>query len=278
MRVFTAWCSAAGRCPLPATTETVQAYLTDLIGHGRKITTAERHAVAIHRIHREAKLDSPCGEPVRTLLAGAKRILCQQPNQKDPLQLGHLRKIVETVGTRSPISARNCAIVVFGFATALRRSNLVALTLEDLTFTDEGVLVRVKREKQDRKGKVRVLAVPNGKGPLCPVKILRQWLAWRGEKPGPLFQRVLGGHVNGKPILGTRLGQIVQQCAAAIGLDPKKYGAHSLRSGFVSEALEQEVNEAMICQQTGHASVDTLRIYFRSRNLFAGNAAGRIGL
>ena len=57
-----------------------------------------------------------------------------------------------------------------------------------------------------------------------------------------------------------------------------QYGAHSLRAGFVTEALECGVNEIAIARQTGHASLDTLRLYMRSRDPFKGNAAALVGL
>jgi integrase len=86
------------------------------------------------------------------------------------------------------------------------------------------------------------------------------------------------GHPNGKPVLGNRIAQIVQDAAAAIGLDRKRYGAHSLRAGFATEGLERKVNEIALAAQTGHRSLETLRIYLRSRDPFRGNAAAQIGL
>jgi integrase len=278
-RVFGAWCEAAGRTALPASAETVELYCADLIGHGRKISTLERHSIGIQYFHRGAGYPSPCGAELRALLSGARRTLCQMPSQKLPIGAGDLRRMVKAIGRGSAIQARNCALLVFGFASALRRSNLAGLLREDLTFSQRGIIVTVRHEKQDRSGAGRLLAVSAGRNPATdPVRVLRRWLKFRGDQPGPLFTRVLNGHADGKAILGNRIAQIVQDAVAAIGLDRRKYGAHSLRAGFVTEALERGVNEIAIARQTGHRSLDTLRLYMRSRDPFRGNAGGMVGL
>ncbi len=279
-RVFTAWCEAAALQALPATSGTVELYVCDLLRRGRKVTTVERHAAGIHHHHRIAGQESPCGPELRALLCGARRLLGQPPAQKEAISLADLRKIVRGICAKTPIGARNTALLLFGFATALRRSNLAALELEHLTFTPHGIEVWISHEKQDREGKGRKLAVPYGKRKLtCPVRAVRRWIEFRGDKPGPLFCRVLNGRPDrAKAILPGRVTQIVQEATARIGLDPRRYGAHSLRAGFATEALHRGVNEIMVAQQTGHRSLETLRGYMRSRDLFRGNAAGLIGL
>lgn len=278
-RVYRAWCLAADCAALPATEATVQLYVTDLIGRGRTIATAVRHVVAIQRMHKMAGQATPCGAELRILLSGARRILCQQPVRKEALRLVDLRAMLRVTGAGTAIAARNTALLLFGFASALRRSSLAGLRFEDLEFRPEGVLVTVKREKQDREGKGRILAVPRGKRlATCPVRALDRWIVWRGTEPGFLFQRVLNGKSAGKGILPGRVCQIVQEAVAAIGLDRNRYGAHSLRAGMASEALELGVNEVMVARQLGHSSLETTRIYLRSRDLFRGNASSLVGL
>ena len=278
-RTFETWCKAAGRDPLPATDDTVELYITDLIRSGRKITTAERHAMAINHWHRECRHPKPCGPGLRDLLNGARRKLCQQPAQKDAISLDDLKLMVKTIGTASPIAIRDSALLLFGWATALRRSSLARLQREDLTFTPKGILIWVRNEKQDREGKGRKLAVPFGKGKrMCPVRAMQRWLDVRGNMPGPVFCHVMRGHIKPKKLHGNRIAQIVQETAAKVGFDRKRYAAHSLRAGMATEGLERGVNEVMIAQQTGHRSLDTLRLYLRSRDPFRGNAVSKIGL
>ena len=278
-RTFQAWCQAAGRVALPASADTVELYVTDLIGRGLKITTAERHAMGIKHAHREAGQASPCGAGFGELLAGARRTLCQMPAQKEAIGLADLKAMVKATGGGSPIALRDSALLLFGWATALRRSNLATLRLEHLTFTPKGIVVWIDHEKQDRQGVGRKLAVPFGKHKcMCPVRAIQRWLEVRGDGPGPLFCRVMRGHVKLKAILGNRVAQIVQEAAARAGFDRRRYGAHSLRAGLATEGLERGVNEVMIAQQTGHRSLETLRIYLRSRDPFRGNAVLEIGM
>ena len=278
-RTFGSWCRAAGRCALPASSHTVELYITELIESGRKVTTAERHAFAINHAHREAHLPSPYDDGVRQVIAGARRLLCQMPAQKDPIGLDDLKAMLAAIGTRTPIAKRDTALLLFGWTTALRRSNLAALQLEDLTFTPKGILVWVRNEKQDREGNGRKVVVPYGRRKkTCPVRAVQRWLEARGDWSGPVFCHVMKGVPKPKPMLGNRVAQIVQDAAAKAGLPRERYGAHSLRAGMVTEGLEQGVNEVVIAQQTGHRSLETLRIYMRSRDPFRGNAVSRIGL
>jgi len=51
-----------------------------------------------------------------------------------------------------------------------------------------------------------------------------------------------------------------------------------MRAGFVTEAAENGVSDTLIASHTGHRSIHSLRFYYRRRRLWAGNAAGLIGL
>ncbi len=68
------------------------------------------------------------------------------------------------------------------------------------------------------------------------MRAITRWLKWRGELKGPLFQAVVNGKPTGKPILGNRICQIVQEAAQAIGLEGDFFGAHSLRAGLVTSS------------------------------------------
>ena len=281
-KAFTAWCKEAGHESLPACTSTVALYLTDRLSRGYKITSAARFVSAIRWCHRQAGHESPCTREVYALLTGAQRIRCEQPDQKTPLTVDQLRQILGHMTEARAEVVRNRAILLFGFATALRRSNLCALDMADLRFLEGGVSVLIRREKQDQKGIGRVLGVVAGAhSETCPVKALRAWLDVRGDdKPGPVFTQTVGrGYVATlKRLNPNRIGVIVQKAVASVGLDPRSYAAHSLRSGFVTEAIENGVGEFVVAAQTGHRSLVNLRRYFRSQDPFRGNPVSKLGL
>jgi len=278
--MFRRWAESRERPYLPATTETVCLYLTDLLMRGRKVSTASRRTSAIAHHHRAGGHTSPVDTNVRELLTGAKRIRMERPRQVCALSVGDLRKICSHLTKQgTPIAIRNRALLVIGFLSALRRSNLVTLALEDVEFCPEGLILMVRREKQDQVGRGRHIGLPKGKRKeTCPVRCLEAWLDIRGVESGPLFSRFDKGH-EGEPMKrGDAVSQVVKSAVELLGLDPGEYGGHSLRAGFITAAAEAGVGELTIANHTGHRCLGVLRRYIRRANVFRGNAAAMIGL
>lgn len=271
---FCRWCDAVGRCPMPASTETVLLYLTNLLG-ARKISTGFRHTSSITHAHKAAGLASPCTALVWRLLDGAQRVRLEQPVQKAPVTLEHLRAICQQPAAGA-VAVRDRAIILFGFASALRRSNIVALNLADIEFTAAGVVVHVGQEKQDQHGKGRLIGIPIGHGETCPVAALRAWLEARRSWAGPLFCSIQRGRPSPLRIPPNRVNLIVKAAVGGLGLDARLYGAHSLRAGFVTEAIQAGVLEFVIAAQTGHRSLASLRRYFRASDPFRANACSAL--
>jgi site-specific recombinase XerD len=276
---FAAWCEARGRGSLPASADTLSLYLTALLGQGLKVTTVRRRCCAVVHRHRMAGLSSPAGKEVLALLAGAQRERAEKPRQMRPLTIAQLREISEFLGEqRSTAAIRDRAILVVGFASALRRSSIAGLNLADVEFCTEGMVIHVGREKQDQTGRGRLIGIPWGRHEAtCAVRCLRAWIERRGERPGPLFWRLQGSA--GLRLDGECVERLVKRCVAIIGLDPRdRFAAHSLRSGFVTAAGEGGAGELLIAAQTGHRSMDVLRRYFRRSDLFRANACNAIEL
>ncbi len=108
------------------------------------------------------------------------------------------------------------------------------------------------------------------------MRALQAWL--EHVEDGPLFRSInRHGHLKGR--LGSKGVSIaVKRSAERVGLDPEKYGAHSLRAGFATQAANAGVSERSIMRQTGHASLKVLRGYIRNGNLFRENASTMLGL
>jgi integrase len=201
--------------------------------------------------------------------------LCEQPKQKRPLLIEDVRKIAAACNTGAPRDVRDRAIIVIGFASALRRSNLAGLDIADIEIETRGIILQIRREKQDRKSEGRLIGLPRGTvHDTCPVRCLTEWLGARGRANGPLFTNV----INGRRLGPKAIGEIVKRRAYQIGLDGRCYGGHSLRSGLVTEAAERGISDHIIAMQTGHRNMDTLRTYFRRTDLWRANAAAMIGL
>jgi hypothetical protein len=58
------------------------------------------------------------------------------------------------------------------------------------------------------------------------------------------------------------------KCYARLGLDPASFSGHSLRSGYVTSAVEANAPILRIVEQTRHKSLDMVRTYSRRADLF----------
>jgi site-specific recombinase XerD len=279
---FVAWCDQIGRQSLPATPDTVSLYLTYLLTTGKKVTTASRSAAAVAFMHQDRGYPSPLSKEAKGVLAGARRLRCEQLRQMTPLTVRQMCDIARVLSEEpSTVMVRNKAILLVGFASALRRINLAGLDFDDVTRRDEGVLLRVKREKQDRQCTGRTIAIPLGKEQLyCPVRALDCWLELRGKEPGALFTQLNPwGKTNASNLRLSlqRIWEIVKAAIRRAGIDASGYGPHSLRAGLITSAGLAGVNPLVIAEQSGHKSLDSLKHYYRPTDQFAVNAAGLLG-
>ena len=89
---------------------------------------------------------------------------------------------------------RDRAVLVFGFAAGMRRSELAALDLGDVEISSQGVKVHLRRSKTDQSGEGRWLGIfPGSKAETCPVASLSTWVEARGTQAGWLFTRITMG-------------------------------------------------------------------------------------
>jgi integrase len=235
---------------------------------------------AISQRHETASYQSPTKTAlVKGVWDGIQRTIGSKEEGKDALWLHELRQIIDVIPQNKLIGVRNRALLVMGWAGALRRSELISLTIEDVSITREGLILHLNRSKTDQKGKGQDVALPYGSNPLtCPVRNLEDWLTASGISEGPLFRRIdrHGNIMGGLTPQSVRL--IVKSCCEKVGLDPNRYGAHSLRSGFCSQAAKAGKAEHQIIKQTRHKRSDSLQRYIKKANLFDDNAASGIGL
>jgi site-specific recombinase XerD len=137
---------------LPASVETVAAYLAALAGSGLKASTITRRCAAIAYLHRVAGLEPPTSsEAIKAVLSGIRRSVGTSVTRKAPVTAEAVRAMIGGAETDLR-SLRDRALLLLGFAGALRRSELVALDVADLEETAEGLLVHIRRSKTDQEG------------------------------------------------------------------------------------------------------------------------------
>jgi integrase len=120
------------------------------------------------------------------VLAGSRRTIGAAPVRKRAATADIVIAMLPTA--MSLRALRNRAIILLGFAGAFRRSELVALNVEDFEESPEGMLVTLRRSKTDQEGLGRRVAIPRGEI-ACPVAALRAWLDAAGITEGAIFRQ-----------------------------------------------------------------------------------------
>jgi len=256
---------------IPATPASVAKYLASQAGI-LSASTLSRRVVAISYAHQKRNLPSPTSHPlVCSTMKGIRRLHRRPVRQVDALRKADVIAMVKNA-LGDLLGLRDAALLLFGFAGAFRRSELVGLDVSDLEISDAGTLVHLRHSKTDQDGLGRDVAVPRQRGRFCPTRILERWLASADIKEGPLFRRMLStGEVSAHRLSAQSVGLIVKRRVSEIGLDSARFSGHSLRAGFVTTAAERGVSATWIRQQTGHKSDEMTQRYVRRSSMFRNN-------
>jgi integrase len=261
---------------IPATDDTVAAYLADRADM-LAVATLVRHLTSISKAHQARGLDNPTrSELVRATMRGIKRTRGRAQREAKPLLRDDLLLVLDAMGDRLK-DVRDRALLLIGFAGALRRSELVGLDVSDVEHVRQGIIIRLQRSKTDHHGQGRKIAIPYGRGRWCPVAALDAWLAVSAITGGPIFRPVdRQSHVRATRLSAEAVSLVVRERVAAAGLDPGQYSGHSLRAGLATSAAQAGVAAWRIRSQTRHTSDAMLARYIREGERFVNNAAGAL--
>ncbi len=280
-RRFAAWCEGHGLDALPAAPATVVLYLTTRADEDPcpAVATLAQGLSAISQAHQSARLPSPRAAPeVREVWQGIRRSIGVAPEQAVPLFPEQLRVISRALPD-TLIGVRDRALLLVGFAAALRRSELVDLDVDDVFEDADGYVANIRRSKMDQEGKGQKVGIPFGGDPAtCPVRSLRAWLEASSVTEGAIFVGVRHGRLTGKKLHGRDVSRIVQRSAERAGVDPAGFSGHSLRAGLATSAAKAGKSMHSLARQTRHKSLAQLQTYIRDAQLFDENAAAGIGL
>jgi site-specific recombinase XerD len=279
---FLDFCRRSGQGSLPAAPETVALYLTWLIDERKlKTSTLTRRLAAISQIHQAASFPTPTGESVvRSVMAGIRRVHGSEQTAKTALSPELLRRLVgglpDTLRGR-----RDRALLLVGFAGALRRSELVALEVRDVAFESEGLVLMIRRSKTDPEAEGQLVGIPYSEQPeTCPVRALQAWLEAARITEGAVFRPIerWSNIVQPRALEDRRVATLLKELVTRAGLDPKAFAAHSLRSGLATAAAAGGASERTIMDQTRHKSVKQVRRYIQRGSLFRDNASKYTGV
>ncbi|MDF3832101.1 site-specific integrase [Cupriavidus basilensis] len=259
---------------------------TALVARGLKARTGPPAlATLMHRLaviakaHQLENAANPCADPaVRELVARTRRAYAkrgERPARKAALTREPLARLLETCDD-SLIGLRDRALLLFAWSSGgRRRSEVAGATLAALTRMGPGEFVyQLGWSKTNQAG----ADLPDNAKPVVGAAgaALEAWLHASAIRDGAIFRRIRrGGHV-GEALSDAAVRKIVKQRCEAAGLDGD-FSAHSLRSGFVTEAAARQVPLAETMAMTGHTSVATLVRYFRAADARRSTAADLMG-
>jgi integrase len=282
LKNFEAWCARHEMTALPATPQVVGAYLA-AAGEGYAMQTLRRRVAAIARASGVTGYPLDTKHPaIRETLRGIGRTHGSRGRRSAALTTAELKKL-SRVCEPGLAGDRDRALLLIGFAGALRRSELVALDVERLTWSGEGVTLLIEKSKTDKDGEgAEVMIVFGRHEDTCPVRALRRWLDSAAIKAGPVFRKVnKAARVEGRRLSEDAVRQILLRRAVQAGVKgslAEPVSPHGLRAGFVTTAYRNGVPDEEIMGHTRHRSLTTMRSYVRRSKLSKTAPAGKLGL
>ena len=288
VRAWCSWCALHGLAPLPASGQDVAAFLAGERGRKLSPETLKLRRAAIRYLHRAAGCPVPTDDVcVSETMAGITRDAARKgvvPRKKVAATATILRRLLAPIPSDLR-GLRDRAVLLMGFAGALRRSELAAIRFDHLEKTDRGIRLTLPQTKGEQTDAVTV-PLPYGDTELCPVHALEAWQLAAGLTDGPVFRRIwlpprpnsaAEGEPPSLPRVGTdaitpqTVAQIVQARAMVAGFGRHDLGGHSLKRGALTTGMDRGVHPAKLKRLGRHKSFDVLGEYLEFGDLFEGH-------
>ncbi len=246
-RAFIQFCAATGVSPLPASPHTVRAYVLHCTELKRRPATIRRYLATIARAHLAADLLSPCAsEPARLALKEMAQKVPARQRQARPLGWAEIKQFLETAG-KGIRADRERALLCVAYDTMARRSELIALNIEDLTFAPDGTgAALIRRSKTDQAGEGAQAYLSRE-----TVRRLRQWVKAANITEGAAFRRLVGRNAVGPRLHVDMVADIFKRVGKWIKLSEEEVAAisgHSIRVGATQDLLALNIDLASVMQ------------------------------
>ena len=182
---------------------------------------------------------------------------------------------------------RDKALILIGFYSFCRRSELLGMQFEHLNFSEDGVQVLIPFSKTDQTGQGRMIFLPSTNDNYCPVKALNHWLEIAMIENGPLFYKINKSNTIEKYTMNYKNQKvslndssfvlILKKRATTAGIDDcNKISGHSLRIGSITQARMNGVPTHEIMAQSGHKTTQMIDRYTKLSNIRETSAAKKI--
>jgi site-specific recombinase XerD len=274
LKDFNEWCALNGQIPFPVSPETLAAYVSHLADFC-KWATINRRLAAISKLHQLNDLETPTQNRIfRVVMEGIKRTKGIRQKQAPAFKLNILKQLLREFDTESNANLRNKALLLLGFTGAFRRSELVALNVEDLSFTDEGLIVSMNKSKTNQYGDYEEKAIfYSPEAVLCPIRTLQAWIQKLDKASDALFVRVRkGDRLTSERLTDKTVNDLVK---TYFGVE---FSAHSLRASFITIAKINGADDSEIMRQSKHKTSAMIQRYTRIEDIKKHNAGMKLGL
>jgi site-specific recombinase XerD len=274
LKDFNDWCEKSRQIPLPVLPETLAAYVSHL-ADDCKWATINRRLAAISKLHQLNNLDSPTQNRVfRMVMEGIKRTKGVRQKQAPAFKLHILKQLLRDFDTETNANLRNKTLLLLGFTGAFRRSELVSLNIEDLNFSEEGLIISLHKSKTNQYGDYEEKAVfYSPEAVLCPVRTLKNWVERLNKTSDALFVRVR----KGDQLTTDRLSDKTVNDLVKIYFG-EEFSAHSLRASFITIAKINGADDSEIMRQSKHKTSAMIQRYTRIEDIKKHNAGLKLGL
>lgn len=226
-RIFSEWCADNGRVSLPADAATVADFIDDM-AETRAPATVRRYVASIAAMHRAHDVADPTkAEAARLRLKAMSREKGTRQRQAQGITENDVSAIRSHIGG-DLAGKRDLALLLTARDMLGRRSEIVGLNLEDVTFSDDGTAtVLLRRSKVDQEGEgVDLYLSPQ------TTAAIHDWIQNADITEGAIFRSLRkGGKVAGR-LNEKRVNIIFKQLATAAGIDPQNITGHSCRVGM----------------------------------------------
>lgn len=244
---FLEYCRPVGRSPLPADPPTVARFIEACRVAGKKPATIQRYLSTIALAHRVAKLENPCtDEAVQLELKGLYNVLTARQRQAKALGWAEIKRFIDTAG-KGIRADRERALLCVAYDTMARRSELVALDLEDLDFLPDGTgRALIRRSKTDQAGEGNTAYLSRD-----TVRCLKTWLEAAEIREGAMFRRLVGRGKIGDRLHVDSVAETFKRVAKWVGMprdDVDRVSGHSIRVGATQDLLALNIDLASVMQ------------------------------
>ena len=226
-----------------------------------KYATIKRRLFTISAFHTKQGLKNPCKHRlvIEVMSKARKAIILAgvEIEKKAPAVKHVIAKLIATCNSDSLVDLRDKAIILLAFSSGGRRRSEVAnFRVEDLEQVHNGYTIRMYHSKSDFSGIPKTFPVIGASG-----IALQAYLDAVGITTGPLFRYISRHGTIHDGLSGIGIHQIFKKRCQMAGLDEKLFGSRSLRSGFVTECINQGIGLHEIKKLTNHSSFKSLEDY-----------------